>query len=510
MAIFAPSHRPIGKTTHAAGTAGAHVCYITRAGAARELMAEHMPAGRDQARAWMDEREAADRKNGRVCDKLMLPLPLELDAAGRSDLVREFMHDFGGGRVSWLAAVHDRGKDERNPHAHIILRDKDHETGRRVFGTSEKGSTERIRELWETAINRSLERIGSHERVDRRSLEAQGIEREPGIHVGPNVRAMEDRGLRPESMAQDHTTSRGNERVVNWPEIDQGRTRADRQREIEAMNRQREDERGRGKDQQHAEHVPAIETPAAEREQQLDQLAADRERERLTKVAEHALQSMERTLAGWKVSPEPQREAVPEQSRLAERITAEQQAERDDQAAYIERQREAFEQQTRLRAEAEATLKRTQEPQREAEAQERDLGGMEVAAPFREAIQRPSYEVAVREPEPQQIELRLERSRLAQIITAGRDRLAALAGRLEQAFQMVRQRHEDREPIRIPDPPEIPQQERTPAVKRDPWEILNEPHRSPPPQEQEREKEDRGRSLWTDYSRGRERKGPGF
>ena len=154
-----------------------------------------MPAGRDQARAWMDEREATDRKNGRVCDKLMLPLPLELDAAGRSDLVREFMHDLGGGRVSWLAAVHDRGKDESNPHAHVILRDKDHETGRRVFGTSEKGSTERIRELWETAMNRALEREGIDARVDRRSLAEQGLEREPGIHVGPNVRAMGGTGL---------------------------------------------------------------------------------------------------------------------------------------------------------------------------------------------------------------------------------------------------------------------------------------------------------------------------
>jgi hypothetical protein len=36
--------------------------------------------------------------------------------------------------------------------------------------------------------------------------------------------------------------------VVNWPEIDQGRTRADRQREIEAGNLEREQERERGKD----------------------------------------------------------------------------------------------------------------------------------------------------------------------------------------------------------------------------------------------------------------------
>ncbi len=458
MAIYSLHHGHVGKATQKQpGTAGAHVHYITRDGAARLVMGEHIPTDRHQARTWMDEREAADRKNGRVIDKLMVALPLEMDGQQRADLVREFVQEIGGGRVSWMADVHDRGEDARNPHAHIILRDKDHDTGHRVFGTSEKGSTDRLREIWETVANRAMEREGIDARIDRRSLADQGIEREAGIHVGANVQAMEERGLRPESMAQDHTTSRGNDRVVNWPEIDQGRTRADRQREIEAMNREREDERGRGKDQQRAEHVPATETPAPELHQ-LDPLAERR--------------AWAERLRGFQAEPQP-----------------------------------------------------VQEPQREAQAQERELPGAGVAEASPKATQQASYEVEQERKPPQSVELERERSRLEKIIEAGRERLASLAGRLEQAFQAMRQRHQDRQPIQVPDPPQIQQpgkpaadlrqEKQSPAAERDPWAEAMErgrkerEARSPPQRELER---DTGRSLWDDWSQGRERKprGPGW
>ena len=130
------------------------------------------------------------------------------------------------------------------------------DTGKRVIGTSEKGSTDRIREAWEIAANRALERAGLDVRIDRRSLDAQGLDREPGIHVGPNVAAMEDRGIRPVSIPQEVA----NDRVVNWPEIDQGRTRADRQREIEAGNLERDRERDRDKSgDRSAGLAPAVE-----------------------------------------------------------------------------------------------------------------------------------------------------------------------------------------------------------------------------------------------------------
>jgi hypothetical protein len=44
--------------------------------------------------------------------------------------------------------------------------------------------------------NARLAEHGNDERVDHRSLEAQGIDREPTIHLGPAVSSMERRGIR--------------------------------------------------------------------------------------------------------------------------------------------------------------------------------------------------------------------------------------------------------------------------------------------------------------------------
>jgi septal ring factor EnvC (AmiA/AmiB activator) len=49
------------------------------------------------------------------------------------------------------------------------------------------------REAWERTQNRYLERHGHDARVDRRTLEAQGIDRKPTTHLGPHASAIERR-----------------------------------------------------------------------------------------------------------------------------------------------------------------------------------------------------------------------------------------------------------------------------------------------------------------------------
>ena len=51
------------------------------------------------------------------------------------------------------------------------------------------------REEWANYINRAFEKEGLPCRVDHRTLEEQGIDRLPTIHEGPNVRAMEAKGI---------------------------------------------------------------------------------------------------------------------------------------------------------------------------------------------------------------------------------------------------------------------------------------------------------------------------
>jgi hypothetical protein len=57
---------------------------------------------------------------------------------------------------------------------------------------------EQTREAWSNHANRALERAGQAARIDHRTLEAQGIERLPGMHLGPAVIRMHSRGLNTE------------------------------------------------------------------------------------------------------------------------------------------------------------------------------------------------------------------------------------------------------------------------------------------------------------------------
>jgi hypothetical protein len=188
MAIFHLSHRPIGRSTHRAGYAAAHARYILRPGAvalavARLPNAERTPAASVQ---WFRDREQTARANARVADRIVVALPLEFNLHEQRLLVTNFVGSLDPQkRCPMLFAIHANGEDAQNPHAHIMLVDADRDTGKRVLMLSERQSTERLREAWEQSVNQALERKGLQVRVDRRTLAAQGIEREPQIHVGP-------------------------------------------------------------------------------------------------------------------------------------------------------------------------------------------------------------------------------------------------------------------------------------------------------------------------------------
>lgn len=199
MAIYSLEVGRVGRSTHRAGTAGAHARYITRKHAASAVLGEHMPIGSRASSTWLDRQEAADRKNARVIEKVRAALPRELTPRQRQALLRRYLWRIGKGRIPWLAAVHDLGKDAQNPHAHLIIRDRDIETGRRVAQLSEKGSCERLRQLWEEETNRALEEAGHAARIDRRSLKAQGIEHRAQRHRGPYRRFRQTRSKSPVS-----------------------------------------------------------------------------------------------------------------------------------------------------------------------------------------------------------------------------------------------------------------------------------------------------------------------
>ncbi len=201
VAIYSLHLRSVGKTTHAPRTAGAHLRYITRPEARADLLAGRMPIGRHAARRWLDREERRDRQNARVIDKITAALPRELDTQQRRGLVMAFAERVTQGRAAWFAAIHQSGRDTHNPHAHIVIRDRDPETGKRVALLSEKGACRKIRLLWEQAVNAALEAQGSPQRVTRLSHAVRGIEMLPQRHRGPQ---------RPQE---------GQERETNWPGV---------------------------------------------------------------------------------------------------------------------------------------------------------------------------------------------------------------------------------------------------------------------------------------------------
>ena len=184
MAIYSLNMRSVGKSTHAPRSAGAHLRYITRLGAQAEVLAERMPEGRNAARAWLDWQERADRKNARVIDKLIMALPRELHPLQRRKLVRVFSERLTKGVVSWFVAIHQAGKDTGNPHCHLVIRDRDPVTVKRVAMLSEKGACKRVRQLWEETCNEFLRKAGMRQRISCRSHQARGIDHAPTRHRG--------------------------------------------------------------------------------------------------------------------------------------------------------------------------------------------------------------------------------------------------------------------------------------------------------------------------------------
>lgn len=248
MAIYSCNLTSIGRTTHLAGTAGAHIRYIARPEAKPVIIAEHMPAKPVDARNWIDRAERASRKNARVLDKIRIALPRELDTAQRVQLVREFMADLtGGARVPWFAAIHQSGDDALNPHVHIDVHDRDLDSGRRVLRLSDSTrdrlkaglpgpkAVQWIRERWEVVCNRALAQAGHDVRIDRRTLEAQGIDRRPTIHEGPRASHINDAVKRPHSKSRVN----GCGRTIDYPSIDKGKTRREFNAHVIDLNLER-------------------------------------------------------------------------------------------------------------------------------------------------------------------------------------------------------------------------------------------------------------------------------
>lgn len=164
------------------------------------LLPENAPSAfLKRAVLWNAAEQSERRKNSCVARELILALPHELDLHQQQALVDDMS--------AWLvsryavavdraihAAVNKEGHDQRNTHAHLLFTTRaiDEEgmaAKTRILDDKKTGreQTELIRQVWETLANDALARAGFEDvKIDRRTLEEQGIDRVPQTHIGPN------------------------------------------------------------------------------------------------------------------------------------------------------------------------------------------------------------------------------------------------------------------------------------------------------------------------------------
>ncbi len=171
---------------------------------------------RDRAQLWNAAEAAERRKDARIAREYEVALPHELKPTQRVALVQDFARTLAERyqvAVDFSLHAPDAKGDQRNHHAHILTTTREiTPTGLGAKSAIELSDTDRqrrgltkgaqeiewIRAHWGQLTNSALERARSAERIDHRSLEAQGIDREPTTHLGPAVTQLERRGERTE------------------------------------------------------------------------------------------------------------------------------------------------------------------------------------------------------------------------------------------------------------------------------------------------------------------------
>ncbi|MGH8290927.1 MAG: MobQ family relaxase [Steroidobacteraceae bacterium] len=171
-----------------------------------------MEWARDRSKLWNTAEKAERQTNARVAREYGVALPAELKADQRVALARTFSREIADRyHVAVDLAIHAPRPegDPRNFHAHLLATTREvtpeglgPKTGLDMAGAtrSELGlppSRQEFRTLrarWAELTNEALRQANIEARVDHRTLEAQGIDREPGPQIPIAALKRERRG----------------------------------------------------------------------------------------------------------------------------------------------------------------------------------------------------------------------------------------------------------------------------------------------------------------------------
>ncbi len=177
---------------------------------------DDMAWAQDRASLWNTAERAESRSNARVAREYLVALPVELSPPQRLTLVRRFSQELSdryGFAVDF--AIHAPrdfpGSDPRNFHAHLLATTREVTIeGLGAKTTLERSDSDRhelglkpaihellhVRERWAAVTNEALREAHVAARIDHRTLEAQGIDREPRPRIPRPAFEMERRGFR--------------------------------------------------------------------------------------------------------------------------------------------------------------------------------------------------------------------------------------------------------------------------------------------------------------------------
>jgi len=198
----------------------------------------------DRATLWNSVETAKKQHNEQTSRMIVVALPNELTMEQNIKLVQYYVQkNFVDGGMCADFSIHaghihahknkeypfqDLAIQKENPHAHIQLTTRPlnedgtwanktkkeyilDKNGNRIRTESGKDWRSRNvqltdwekpetlikwRESWAVTVNRTFERLGIDERIDHRSLEEQGIDRKPTVHMGHKAWNLEKKGIK--------------------------------------------------------------------------------------------------------------------------------------------------------------------------------------------------------------------------------------------------------------------------------------------------------------------------
>jgi ATP-dependent exoDNAse (exonuclease V) alpha subunit len=183
-----------------------------------DFRGDQLAWAQDRAALWNTAEQAETRRNARVAREYLVALPAELSAEQRVELIRGFSRELVDRyRFAVDAVIHAPrdfpDSDPRNFHAHLLATTREvtvaglgakttlewRDSMRREAGLGPAvNELFHVRERWASVTNQALEAAHIDARIDHRTLQAQGIDREPRLWIPRVAFEMERQGYRSE------------------------------------------------------------------------------------------------------------------------------------------------------------------------------------------------------------------------------------------------------------------------------------------------------------------------